>query len=145
MSTLTRAIILTAILAFAAGLCGAWIGAQLFTPAHAPSLHALVHGEMKLSADQQKQMDAAEAAYKLKRKTLEQRIATANRRLAQAMQASETYSPDVETAVDDVHLGLGELQKETIKYVYDMRAILTPDQAKRLDDRVFEALTRDED
>lgn len=142
MSRLVRTIILAAAVCFIAGLGGAWLGLRLFAPP-APSLHALVHGEMKLSAAQHERMDAAERTYNQKKAALDQRIAAANRHLAETMSDSTGYTAAVDSSVDAVHMAMGELQKETIRYVYDMRAILTPDQAKRLDDRVFEALTRD--
>jgi nickel and cobalt resistance protein CnrR len=144
MSPFVRMLLITITLAFVAGLGGAWLGVRLFTPAPSPSLHALVHGEMKLSTDQQVRMDRAEAQYTTEKRVQQSKIAAANRRLAEAMHASASYSPEVEAAVDEVHVALGELQKETIKYVYEMRIILTPDQAKKLDDRVFEALTRED-
>lgn len=143
MTPLFRAILIATVLSFCAGLGGAWLGLQLFSPAAEPSLHALVHGEMKLSSAQQAKMDQAESKFTAKRDALEARISEANRRLAESMKESGAFGPAVEASVDDVHVGLGELQKETIRYVFDMRAILTPDQAKRLDDRVFEALTHE--
>ncbi len=142
MTPLFRTILIATVLSFCAGLGGAWLGVQLLSRTE-PSLHALVHGEMKLSPAQQAKMDEAESRFTAKRDALEARIAETNRRLAQSMRESATYSRTVELSVNEVHVGLGELQKETIKYVYDMRAILTPDQAKRLDDRVFEALTHE--
>ena len=89
-------------------------------------------------------MDKAEAAHRVRKAALDARLAATNRHLADAMRASPTYSAQVDAAVDQVHLALGDAQKETIKYVYEMRAILTPDQAKRLDDRVFDTLTKDD-
>ena len=38
---------------------------------------------------------------------------------------------------------MGELQKETVVHILQMRAILTPEQAAIFDRRVSEALTED--
>jgi Spy/CpxP family protein refolding chaperone len=65
----------------------------------------------------------------------------ANAELAAAINAQHRYGPEVQAAVEHFHDIMGQLQKETIVHVMQMRAILTPQQAAIFDKRVSEALT----
>ena len=67
----------------------------------------------------------------------------ANAELARAMQESGRYGPEVQTAVDHFHDAMGDLQNETVLHIFEMRSLLTPEQAARFDQRVGEALTQD--
>lgn len=64
-------------------------------------------------------------------------------RLAEAFQAEHGYGPQVTVAIDQSHRDMGELQKETLAHIFAMRAMLKPDQARKLDQVVVEALTAD--
>ena len=44
-------------------------------------------------------------------------------------------------AVDATHHAMGELQKATLEHVFEMRAILRPEQQARFDAAVDETLT----
>ena len=67
----------------------------------------------------------------------------ANAELAAAIEAKHQNSPEVQSAIEHFHDVMGELQKETIVHILDMRAILTPNQAAIFDKRVSEALTEE--
>ena len=67
----------------------------------------------------------------------------ANAELAGAIRASETAGPEVEAAVHHFHDAMGALQTETIEHVFAMRKVLTPEQRKRFDDKIAQALTSD--
>jgi nickel and cobalt resistance protein CnrR len=121
-----KSALITIILAVVAGVAGVWLGGQLLAQDHAAgnSLHAMVHQELSLSAEQESQLDA-------------------NGELAVAIRASETAGPDVEAAVDHFHEAMGALQTETIEHVFAMRKVLTTEQRKRFDDKIAQALTSD--
>ena len=59
----------------------------------------------------------------------------------------ETYAailggiPKVTAAVDHVHHVMGEMQKSTLEHLFEMRAVMNPDQARRFDKTVVKALT----
>lgn len=138
-----RNFLLTALVAFLAGALGAAFGATVILARHAPEpagLHALVHEGLNLSADQERALHAIEDDFAPKRADLQARLAEANRALADAIEAHPRYSPEVGAAVERLHAVMGELQEATILHVYDMRAILTDEQARVFDRRIARAL-----
>ena len=142
MRLLGRGLALTLVLAALAGAGGAWIGARYAGPSSAPpSLHAFVHDELDLSADQERRLELLEQEFSVRRRAREAELRAANAQLAAAIQARHQYSPEVQAAVERFHHAMGELQKETILHVLAMRTVLTPGQAAKFDRRIAEALT----
>jgi Spy/CpxP family protein refolding chaperone len=139
-----RSAIVTIALAFVAGLAGMWLGHQLLSaPSRDQSLHAMVHDELSLTPEQDEALHALETSFAARRQTLEAEMREANAELAAAIRASETAGPAVEAAVHHFHDAMGALQTETISHVFAMRNVLTPEQRRRFDDRIGEALTAD--
>lgn len=138
-----RNLVLTLLLAAVAGGLGAWAGARFATErAGTPhSLHDAVH-DLDLTPDQERRIEAAETRFAARRKALEAQMREANVALAEAMRTSRANTPEVQAAVDRCHQVMGELQKATIAHVFEMRAVLNPDQARRFDAEVVSALTR---
>lgn len=138
-----RNLLLTVVLAVLAAGGGAWLSARyvISQQADAPSLHDTVHKRLDLTPEQGRQLDAIEARYALERAGLEREVRTANRELAAAIGDGHKESPEVEAAIDHLHMAMGALQKATIAHVFDMRAVLTPAQAKAFDAEVVSALT----
>lgn len=139
-----RGLLLTLVLvALAAGL-GAWGGARYVLRAEQePSLHAFLHGKLNLSSDQKAKLDVLESGFAVRRSAREAELRLANAELAAAIEAKHENSPEVQSAIEHFHDVMGELQKETIVHILDMRAILTPNQAAIFDKRVSEALTEE--
>lgn len=108
---------------------------------HEPSLHELVHHELGLSADQERRLDVMEARFAVRRKAHEADMRAANAQLAAAIQVRHEFSPEVQAAVERFHHAMGELQKDTIVHVLEMRTVLTPEQAVKFDRLVGDALT----
>lgn len=127
---------------FIAGGAG-WIGAKYAVSHHeaGSALHDIVHASLNLNADQERRLDIIEQKYAEQRKAKEAEIRTANRELAAAIQVSHQDSPEVEAAIDHIHIAMGALQKATVMHVFEMRAVLTPEQAKKFDAKVAAALT----
>lgn len=139
-----RAAILTVLLAAVAAGLGAWGGATYVLRAQRePSLHEFVHDRLNLSAEQQRRLQALEREFSITRSAREAELRLANAELAAAINTKHQYSPEVRTAIEHFHDVMGELQKETVIHIVDMRAILTPEQAAIFDRRVSEALTED--
>lgn len=137
-----RQIAITVLLALLAAAGGAWLCANYVVhQATPPSLHDVVHRDLDLSADQERRLDVIEARYAAQKKRLEADMRAANRELAAAMAAGDATSPELNAAVDHLHHAMGALQKATIAHVFDMRAVLTPAQAKTFDAEVVAALT----
>ncbi len=139
-----KGVVLTVVLAAVAAGLGAWGGARYVLNANGkPSLHAVLHEELKLNAEQLRRLEVIEREFDSTRRIREAKLRQANAELAAAIAAKHQYSPEVQAAVDHFHDEMGQLQKETILHVLQMRAILTPEQAKIFDRRVSEALTEE--
>ena len=144
MNLVSRSLVLTLVCCTVAAGVGVWAGARFLEPdRRAPTLHEFVHEELDLSADQNARLEAIERDFAIRRKLREAELRAANAELAAAIQARHEYSPEVQAAVERFHHTMGELQKESITHVLDMRKVLTPAQATRYDERIAEALTEE--
>lgn len=136
---------LIATLAFLAALAGVIVGRQFVEPASQPSteLHAVLHDQLSLDADQERRLHALEEDFAARRAALEAEMRAENTRLAEAIAAEHGNGPRVAAAVDASHMTMGALQKETLAHIFAMRALLRPDQAATFDAAVTKALTED--
>lgn len=139
-----RSTLVTAILAAIVGAACAW-GVLTWNgrEASAPSLHQVVHDQMDLTPAQDRQLDEIEDRFAVDRARLEAEVRMANRELSDAIAQSRGDTPQVQAAVDHVHSAMGELQKATIAHVFEMRAVLTPEQAEVFDRAVVDTLQSD--
>lgn len=139
-----RSTLVTAILASLVGAACAW-GVLTWNgrEASAPSLHQVVHDQLDLTPTQDRQLDEIEARFAAERTRLEVEVRTANRELSDAIAQSQGDTPQVQAAVDHFHSAMGELQKATITHVFEMRAVLTPEQAEVFDRAVVDTLQSD--
>lgn len=138
-------IALIALIAFAAAVAGVY-AAQTFSEQQRKSeseLHAFLHNELKLNASQEAKVEAIETRFAVRKKALAADMRTANARLANAIEAEHGYGPKVTVAVDHVHHVMGDMQKETLEHLFEMRAVMNADQARRFDQTVVKALTAD--
>ena len=144
MSPGWKSLALTALLAAMASGVGTWAStAWVMKQRETPSLHHIVHEELNLSAAQEARLESIETRFATRRTSLEAEVRTANRELADAIAASEGDSPQVQAAVDHFHVAMGDLQKATIAHVFEMRAVLTPAQARTFDSQVVGALLQE--
>ncbi len=141
MTPAQRAIAVTIVVAFLAGLAGMGLGRIVFAPDRTPSLHEMLHVELDLSAAQERQIEALERDFATRRRALEVEMRAANAELAAAMREEHTYGPRVTAAVERFHAAMGELQGETMEHVFAMRELLTPEQCIEFDALVASALT----
>lgn len=141
-----RAILLTVLLAFSAGVLGAFLGAQLLAPntAQDNALHELLHSKLDLSAAQENNIAKEESRFALVRSQLEADAHNANVELAKAIQGSKRDGPEVQAAIEHVHDALGRYQKETVSHIFRMRAVLTAEQAEIFDRSVSQALMQEQ-
>jgi len=143
--TAARRVAIIGFMAFLAALAGVFVGRLLVdAPKQSETeLHALLHRELTLSAGQEKRLQAIEARYSGRREALELEMRASNIRLAQAIEAEHGYGPRVTKAIEETHVVMGELQKETLRHLFAMRNVLDRDQAAMFDKVVVKALTAD--
>ena len=135
-----QGLIVTALIAFAAGLGGVWVGMHVFHQS-TPGLHDIVHERLDLTAEQLGRIETIEADFATRRQALELEMRAANADLAAAIRAEHGYGPGVTAAIERFHHAMGELQSETIRHVFAMREVLTQDQQAIFDATVVESLT----
>jgi Heavy-metal resistance len=138
-----QGLIVTAFVAFAAGLGGVWVGMHAFHQS-TPGLHDIVHERLDLTAEQLGRIETIEADFATRRQALELEMRAANADLAAAIRAEHGYGPGVTAAIERFHHAMGELQSETIRHVFAMREVLTQDQQAIFDATVVESLTAEQ-
>jgi Spy/CpxP family protein refolding chaperone len=138
-----RAIAVTIVIAFLAGLAGMGLGRLVFAPQHSPSLHEVLHDELDLTQIQDQQIEILERDFATRRRTLEVEMRAANAELAAAMREEHAYGPRVTAAVERFHAAMGELQSATMEHVFAMRDVLTTEQRTKFDAIVASALTNE--
>ncbi len=143
MSTAARLIAAVAFLTISAAGLGFWVGStrQQEHHVHSGGLDEILHRNLGLTPDQEKQIGALEAKFALDRKDLEAQMRAANRNLARALANEHVFGDQAKEAIGRFHVAMASLQEQTIIHVLAMRAVLTPDQAERFDKTVLEALT----
>jgi len=141
-----RRTLLAALIVFAAAIAGVWVGQAVLVPrpAAGSELHALLHDQLNLDPAQHAKLDALEAQFAVRRKALELEMRAGNARLAAAIETEHGYGPQVSSAIDQSHMAMGQLQKETLEHVFAMRELLRPDQTAKFDEAVVKALTDDQ-
>jgi hypothetical protein len=142
---------ITVVLAGLAAFAGARLGEQQHParPAEAPpaplgmrdSVYQMVHQDMQLSDDQKRRIDDIEARYAHRRNELRAKIGAANAELGEALANEMALGTAATRALEHQEQDMGDLQRETILYVLEVRAVLTPKQQQALDQKVFESLT----
>lgn len=137
--------LVVAVIAFLSAVAGVALGQALLTPRPVADsdVHTLLHDQLNLDPAQRAKLNIIEAQFAVRRKALELEMRADNAKLAAAIESEHGYGPQVSSAIDQSHVAMGELQKETLEHVFAMRGLLRPDQAAKLDGAVIKALTAD--
>jgi Spy/CpxP family protein refolding chaperone len=102
--------------------------------------HAWIHDQLHITAEQEKALEPIEHRYAERRTQLAVAIQDANTELASAILEDRSDSPRVNAAIEKIHAAQGELQMVTMQHVFEMKAVLTPEQADKLLKLTAEAL-----
>ena len=146
-----RGLILTLVLAVAAGFAGARLGAigehhaagQAATYSSVrQAVDALLERDFKLTAAQKQRIVQIDARFSKIHNQIWAGIYTENARLANAVATDMTLNADAKTAINGIQEGVGRLHSESILYVLEIRQVLTEQQRPDFDDRVIMALMR---
>ena len=126
---------------FAAGLAG-WLGVQYgIRQTRSPDLDTLLHRELALSPEQDRQIEGLEKRFAEQRRLYGEDMHAANRDLAKAISREHTYGPAAQAAIERFHKAMMALQEESVRHVLAMRQVLTPEQAKTFDVLITKNLT----
>lgn len=141
----TKRTVIIAVIVFLSALGGVFVGRLLVTPPPPPEngIHALLHNSLDLDAAQHAKLDILEKQFAIRKRGLELEMRADNAKLAAAIEEEHGYGPKVARAVDQSHIVMGQLQKETLEHIFAMRALLRPNQAAKFDAGVVKALTAD--
>ena len=104
--------------------------------------HHWVHTQLALTADQEKQLVPIERRYDEQRRHFGELIRAANAELAQALLADEGDSPRVKGAIAKIQDAQGQLQDATLRHVFEMKPVLTPEQYSKLLNLTANALSQ---
>ena len=121
-------------------LTARWTGAH-HGGSHADA-HHWIHTQLALTADQEKQLSPIEQRYDEQRRHFAELIRVANAELAQALLADEGDSPRVKAAIAKIHDAQGQLQDATLRHVFEMKPVLTPEQYSKLLNLTANALSQ---
>ena len=144
-----RNLAITVILAGLAAYAGTRLGEHPPKPAEAPraklllrdNVYQMVHQDMTLTDVQRRKIDDIEARYAHRRNELRAQIGSANAELGEALANEMALGTAASRALEHLQQAMGDLQRETILYTLEVRAVLTPQQQQVLDQKVFESLT----
>ena len=138
-----KVLALAALVGFGAGLGGVFVGAALLRrDTHRDMLDAAVHRELDLTIEQERRLEAIETGYGARKAALDAELRAAARDIATAVAEDHTESERLGRAIDRFHTAMGQTQREAIAHVFQMRAVLDPDQQARFDVIVREELLR---
>jgi len=141
-----RHTLITAVLAAAVGAIAAWAAMSWSAKsAQAPDLHQVLHEQIELAPAQEARLRQIETGFASRRAPLEAEVRAANAELSAAIACNRGDTPEVRQAVAHFHAAMGDLQIATISHVFEMRAVLTPEQAKTFDRAVVQTLRADTD
>ena len=104
--------------------------------------HHWVHTQLALTAEQEKQLVPIEQRYGEQRRHFGELIRVANTELAQAILAEQGDSPRVKAATAKITDAQGQLQEATLRHVFEMKPVLTPEQYSKLLNLTANALSQ---
>lgn len=115
-------------------------GACLFTRHFVPAIrqaspedaHVWIHQQLGITPEQEKSLQPLEHRYSERRMQFTQAIELANEELANVILEDKAASSRVNAAIEKIHAAQGELQMLTIAHVFEMKAVLTPEQWDKL-------------
>ena len=155
-----RGLIVTVLIALAAGFVGARLGALGSSAASRPaqgsvrqSVDALLAKDFKLTDAQKQQVEQIDERFTKTHNLVWADINSSDAKLASAVAINMpngtlentgdmNLSPDAKAAIQGIEDGVGRLHTESILYVLQVREVLTPEQRKNFDEHIIMALMR---
>jgi nickel and cobalt resistance protein CnrR len=127
---LVAMLIIVALIAAAA----CYVSARLFGPLRrsAADGHEWIHKQLDLTQGEQTALQPIETKFAERERNLMGEIRSANKELAEAIKQDQADSPRVSAAVEKINHAQGMLQEATLEHVFEMKAVLTPEQYQKL-------------
>jgi len=127
-------ILLFAILLGAVAICGFYVCNRfLMRPAAGPvNYHHWIHGQLNITADQEKRLEPIEERFQQRKDKLVAEIHAAHQELAEALKQDMSGSARVNAAMARIQRVQGGLQQAVLDHVFDMKEVLSPEQYERL-------------
>jgi nickel and cobalt resistance protein CnrR len=94
--------------------------------------HDWVHQELKLTSEQTALLVPMEARHAEAVRQGKDAMRRASDELARAILADREDSPRIRASVEQIHVAMGDLQKATLGHIFEMKAVLTPEQYQKL-------------
>jgi Heavy-metal resistance len=137
-------IVMLLLTVIASGLAG-WGGVEygLHRSVASTDLDVVLHRDLDLSSEQERKMEALEADFSKDRRSLQTEMRAANRNLARVIVDEHVYGPNASRAIERFHTAMASLQEKTVRHILEMRAVLSPSQAKRFDETIEKSLSTD--
>lgn len=107
-----------------------WVATR--PPIVSADAHDWLHKELHITPEQHKALEPIETRFAEKERMHRELMQAANRQLAAALRKGDANAPEIAAAVHQIHLHMGELQKDSIEHLFEMRAVLTPEQSNKL-------------
>ena len=105
------------------------------------SEHIKIHQKLGLTPEQEKRLEPLEQRFAQQKEQLLRSIRQANGQLAKAIREDKSNSSEIAAAVAAIRAAQGELQKVTLDHVFEMKAVLQPEQYQKLLDLTAQALS----
>lgn len=148
MNSSWRVVLVTVVIAT---LCG-FVGARFGASRSAPTVNSMqeqtvrqrvddiLRKKFNLTPAQKAEVDRIDDRYTRLRNQIIADLHAENVDLAAAVAENMTLSPLAKDAVMEIQVSVGMLQTETIKYILEVRQVLTPDQRKVFDEDIVEMM-----
>ena len=143
-----RTLILTVVIALAAGFAGARLGTMGTKPPTGgqdtvrQSVDILLKRDFKLTPDQQRKIQAIDEVFAREHNLIWADVDINNGRLASAVATDMSLNPDAKAAIQAIEQDVGRLNTAAIVYILNVRQVLTPEQRTHFDEHVILALMR---
>ena len=102
--------------------------------------HHDFHEMLNLTQDQLEKLVPIEKEFAKKKAYYNNLMRQANMELGDIMQKEKSFTPEVQAAVEKVHVAMGGLQNITLIHFFDMRELLDEKQAKIYDNYVADVM-----
>lgn len=106
-----------------------------------PHGHDWLHHTLGLTETEREAIDAFEDPYRTERARLQEEFDQKVQAIADLLENSEEFGPDVVHAIHELHIVHGQLQELSIRHYFDMLRVLSPDKQDQLRKLAVEALS----